>query len=150
MSSIAGVVYGGCCALGTRIGATVRGSAVADRRRPRIYLSRPPVDNSCNISVASPLADLFPAYRKWQLRQDPVCDAYRATPKCSTWPSSWCGHPNSLPGFRRQIFDEPGIAERISTNERGDDARVINGVHVRWLPPTGIGADRTWHRALRR
>ncbi len=30
------------------------------------------------------LVELFPAYRKWYLRQDPVCDAYRAAPECTS------------------------------------------------------------------
>ena len=57
-------------------------------------------------------------YRKWYLQQDPVCDAYRATPKCSDVAVQRVRQSLSSPGFRRQIFDEPGIVERISSSAR--------------------------------
>jgi DNA-binding CsgD family transcriptional regulator len=74
------------------------------------------------------LVDLFPAYRKWYLRLDPVCDAYRAAPQHSDVVLQRVRPADiASPGFRRRIFDEPGIVERVSVIQRGADAwRVMN------------------------
>jgi DNA-binding CsgD family transcriptional regulator len=133
-SSTTGVVYERLLrALGTEeFGATVREavlSLTAGARRIYLFEATSRHDNSLQYFCGEPgLADLFPAYRKLYLRQDPVCDAYRATPKCSDVAIQRV-RPSHItsPGFRRQIFDEPGIIERISIIQRGDDAwRVMN------------------------
>jgi len=79
------------------------------------------------------LPALFPAYCRWYLRQDPVCDAYGAAPHCSDVALQRVRPMHiASPGFRRRIFDEPGIVERISVIQRGADGwRVMNvGRHV--------------------
>jgi DNA-binding CsgD family transcriptional regulator len=74
------------------------------------------------------LAALFPAYCRWYLRQDPVCDAYGAAPQCSDVALQRVRPAHiASPGFRRRIFDEPGIVERISVIQRGADGwRVMS------------------------
>jgi DNA-binding CsgD family transcriptional regulator len=74
------------------------------------------------------LVELFPAYRKWYLRLDPVGDAYRAAPECSNVVLQRI-HPSDItsPTFRRRFFEDGGIVERISIIQRGADAwRAIN------------------------
>ena len=74
------------------------------------------------------LVELFPAYRKWYQRLDPVCDAYRATPACSDVAVQRV-RPSDIVsmGFRRRFFDDGGIVERISVIQRGANAwRGIN------------------------
>jgi DNA-binding CsgD family transcriptional regulator len=72
--------------------------------------------------------DLFPTYRKSYLRLDPVTEAYRATPHLNNVvvqrvrPS----HIDSQ-AFRRRVFEDAGIVERISVIQRGADSwRVIS------------------------
>jgi DNA-binding NarL/FixJ family response regulator len=74
------------------------------------------------------LAELFPAYRKWYLRQDPVWEAYRLAADCSDIVVQRL-QPLDIAslGFRRRIFENAGIVERISVIQRGEDAwRVLN------------------------
>jgi len=74
------------------------------------------------------LVDVFPAYLKWYLRLDPVFDAYRAAPQVSNIALQRV-RPQHIASaeFRRRVFDEPGIVERVSIIQRGADAwRVMN------------------------
>lgn len=74
------------------------------------------------------LTELFPAYCRWYRRQDPVMDAYGAAPRCSDVVLQRVrpGHIVS-PGFRRRIFEDAGIVERVSVIQRGQDGwRVMN------------------------
>ena len=120
-------------AVGTaEFGATVRDSVLsltAGARRIYLFEATCCADTSLQYFFGEPgLAGVFPAYCKWYLPQDPVFDAYWAAPKCNdvaiqrVRPS----HINS-PTFRRQIFEEPGIVERVSIIQRGTDTwRVMN------------------------
>ena len=71
---------------------------------------------------------LFPVYRKWYLRQDPVSEAYRAAPSCTDMALQRVRPIHiSSPSFRRRVFDDGGIVERISVIQRGDDSwRVMS------------------------
>jgi DNA-binding CsgD family transcriptional regulator len=120
-------------AIGTEeFGATVRDSVMtltAGARRIYLFEATGREESSLHYFCGEPgLVDLFPAYRKWYLRLDPVCDAYRAAPQCSDVALQRV-RPTDIdsPGFRRRIFDEPGIVERVSVIQRGADAwRVMN------------------------
>lgn len=133
-SASTGTVYEkllGC--LGTReFGSTVRDSVLAmtaGARRIYLFEANGPEDTSLQYFSGEPgLEELFPAYRKWYLRLDPVFDAYRATPKVSDVAVQRV-RPTHIasPGFRRRIFDEAGIVERLSIIQRGADSwRVMN------------------------
>jgi DNA-binding CsgD family transcriptional regulator len=74
------------------------------------------------------LVDLFPAYRKSYLRLDPVSEAYRAAPHVDNVVMQRVrpSHIDSA-GFRRQVFEDAGIVERISVIQRGADSwRVMS------------------------
>lgn len=119
--------------LGTdRFGADVRDAVqahTAGARRIYLFEATDREHSSLQYFSGEPgLSALFPAYCRWYLRQDPVCDAYSAAPRCSDVALQRVrpGHITS-PGFRRRIFDEAGIIERISVIQRGADAwRVMN------------------------
>lgn len=120
-------------AIGTaQFGATVRDSVMtltAGARRIYLFEATGREESSLQYFFGEPgLVDLFPAYRKWYLRLDPVCDAYRAAPHCSDIALQRVRPADiASPGFRRRIFDEPGIIERVSVIQRGADAwRVMN------------------------
>ena len=68
------------------------------------------------------LAQIFPAYRKWYLPRDPVCEAYEAAPRCSDVVLQKV-RPAAIAstGFRRRVFDDAGIIERVSVIQRGAD-----------------------------
>jgi DNA-binding CsgD family transcriptional regulator len=120
-------------AMGTEeFGPTVRDSVMsvtAGARRIYLFEATGPEETSLQYFHAEPgLVELFPAYRKWYLRLDPVGDAYRAAPECSNVVLQRI-YPSDIvsPGFRRRFFDEGGIVERISIIQRGADAwRAIN------------------------
>ncbi|MEP7243480.1 MAG: helix-turn-helix transcriptional regulator [Gammaproteobacteria bacterium] len=120
-------------AIGTdQFGPTVRDSVMSvTAGARRIYLfEATDRHNSClQYFHGEPgLVELFPAYTRWYLRLDPVCDAYRAAPGRSDVAVLRIG-PSDIdsPGFRRRFFDDAGIVERISVIQRGVDAwRVIN------------------------
>lgn len=120
-------------AVGTEaFGSTVRESVMsltAGARRIYLFEATGREDTSLQYFFGEPgLVDLFPAYRKWYLRLDPVCDAYRATPACSDVVLQRV-RPSDIesPSFRRRIFDDAGIIERVSVIQRGSDAwRAIN------------------------
>lgn len=119
--------------LGTEeFGPTVRDSVLAvTRGARRIYLfeATGPVDSSLQYYSGEPgLEDLFPAYLKSYRRLDPVCDAYRATPMVSNVALQRVRPLHiASPGFRRRIFDDAGIVERVSVIQRGPESwRVIN------------------------
>lgn len=113
-------------------GTTVRDSIMsltAGARRIYLFEATSREDSSLQYFFGEPgLVELFPAYRKWYLPLDPVCDAYRAAPAC-TDVAMLRIRPNDIdsPGFRRRIFDTAGIIERVSVIQRGAHAwRVIN------------------------
>lgn len=120
-------------AIGTEaFGPTVRDSVMSVAtgvRRIYLFEATGPEDTSLQYFHGEPgLVELFPAYRKWYLRLDPVGDAYRAAPECSNVVMQRV-HPSDIvsPGFRRRFFDDAGIVERISIIQRGADAwRAIN------------------------
>lgn len=74
------------------------------------------------------VAQLFPAYRKWYLRVDPVLDVLTEAPECGDVAMLRVQPPDIAPaGFRKRFFDDGGIVERISVIQRGVDGwRVIN------------------------
>lgn len=74
------------------------------------------------------VAQLFPAYRKWYLRVDPVLDALAEAPECGDVAMLRVRPADIAPaGFRRRFFDSGGIVERVSVIQRGVDSwRVIN------------------------
>jgi len=120
-------------AIGTEdFGTQVRDSVMsltAGARRIYLFEATSREDSSLQYFFGEPgLVELFPAYRKWYLPLDPVCDAYRAAPTC-TDVAMLRIRPCDIdsPGFRRRIFDTPGIIERVSVIQRGADAwRVMN------------------------
>jgi DNA-binding CsgD family transcriptional regulator len=120
-------------AIGTRdFGPTVRNSVLqltSGVRRIYLFEATDRVNSSLQYYSGEPgLEHLFPAYRKWYLRMDPVCDAYRAAPRQGDVAIQRV-RPSHIAsaGFRRRIFDEPGIVERISVIQRGEDAwRVMS------------------------
>lgn len=125
-------------ALGTdQFGAGVRDavqSLTAGARRIYLFEATDREHSSLQYFSGEPgLQALFPAYCRWYLRQDPVCDAYGAAPRCSDVALQRVRPAHiASPGFRRRIFDEAGIVERISVIQRGADGwRVMNvGRHV--------------------
>ncbi len=104
-------------------------SVTAGARRIYLFEATGRVDTTLQYFFGEPgLADLFPAYLKSYLRLDPVCEAYRAAP-------AWTDvalqrvRPTDIvsPGFRRRIFDDAGIIERVSVIQRGPDSwRAMN------------------------
>ncbi len=68
------------------------------------------------------LADLFPTYRRRYLQQDPVWDACHAAPRCGDVALQTVRTADLPRGdFRRRVFDDAGIVERISVIQRGPD-----------------------------
>ena len=120
-------------AIGTAgFGTTVRDSVMsltAGARRIYLFEATSREDSNLQYFFGEPgLVELFPAYRKWYLPLDPVCDAYRAAPAC-TDVAMLRIRPCDIdsPSFRRRIFDTPGIIERVSVIQRGADSwRVMN------------------------
>jgi DNA-binding CsgD family transcriptional regulator len=120
-------------AIGTAgFGTVVRDSVMsltAGARRIYLFEATGREDSSLQYFFGEPgLVDLFPAYRRWFLRQDPVCDAYQAAPACCDVALQRIRPPAiASPDFRRRIFDDAGIIERISVIQRGGDSwRVMN------------------------
>lgn len=119
--------------LGTEeFGSTVRDSVlglIAGARRIYLFEATSRIDTSLQYFFGEPgLTELFPAYCKWYLRQDPVFEAYQAAPRQNDVAVQRVRPAHiSSPGFRRQIFEEPGIVERVSVIQRGPDSwRVMN------------------------
>lgn len=120
-------------AIGTDgFGATVRDSVLSQTsgaRRIYLFEAKGREDTSLQYYFGEPgLIDLFPAYRKWYLPQDPVFDAYGATPRCSDVAIQRV-RPEDIPspGFRRRVFEDAGIVERLSIIQRGADTwRVMS------------------------
>ena len=113
-------------------GSTVRDSVLSitsGARRIYLFEAKDRLDTSLRYFFGEPgLAELFPAYLKSYLRLDPVCDAYRAAPARSDVVLQRVRPADiASPGFRRRIFDDAGIVERVSVIQRGPDSwRVIN------------------------
>ena len=120
-------------ALGTAdFGATVRDcvlSLTGQARRIYLFEATGPANTTLQYFSGEPgLEELFPAYRRFYLRLDPLFDAYRAAPKVSDVTIQRVRPGNIVsPEFRRRVFEEAGIVERISIIQRGTDAwRGIN------------------------
>jgi len=119
--------------LGTEeFGSTVR-DAVVSLAGPaqRIYLFEATgrEQTSLQYYFGEPgLVDLFPTYLKWYLRMDPVSEAYRAAPHVSDVALQRVRPAHiASSGFRRHIFEDPGIVERVSVIQRGPASwRVMN------------------------
>jgi len=116
----------------SEFGATVRDSVLsvtAGARRIYLFEATDRVRNDLQYSFCEPgVAELFPTYRKWYLRQDPIGDALSAAPRYGDVALQRV-RPSDIapPVFRRRFFDDAGIVERISIIQRGADAwRVIN------------------------
>jgi len=120
-------------AIGTEeFGETVRDSVVSvtgGARRVYLFEATGRENSSLQYYSGEPgLVDLFPAYLKWYLRLDPVGEAYRAAPRIGDVALQRV-RPSHIrsPEFRRRIFDDAGIVERLSIIQRGPDAwRVMN------------------------
>ena len=71
----------------------------------------------------SKLVELFPAYKRWYMRQDPVGEAFSAAPESNNVALQKV-RPTDIAsqGFRRRFFDDAGIVERVSIVQRGSDA----------------------------
>jgi hypothetical protein len=113
-------------------GSTVRDSLMsltAGLHRVYLFEATDRVRNDLHYSFCEPgIADLFPAYRKWYLRLDPLGDALSAAPQHGDVALQRV-LPSDIapPAFRRRFFEDAGIVERISVIQRGPDAwRVIN------------------------
>ncbi len=113
-------------------GATVRDSVLAltaGARRVYLFESAGRDRPSLQYFHGEPgLSDIFPVYRRSFLRLDPITDAYRAAPRVSDVAVQRVrpGHIASS-DFRRRVFDDPGIVERLSIVQRGADVwRVIS------------------------
>ena len=104
-------------------------SVTAGARRVYLFEATDRVHNDLQYSFCEPaIAGLFPAYRKWYLRRDPVGDAFSAAPRHGDVALQRVLPSDIAPlAFRRRFFEDAGIVERISIIQRGDDAwRVIN------------------------
>jgi len=101
----------------------------AGARRIYLFEATDRMRNDLQYSFCEPaVAELFPAYRKWYLRQDPVGDAFSAAPQYGDVVLQRV-RPTDIgpPLFRQRFFDDAGIVERVSIIQRGDNAwRVIN------------------------
>jgi DNA-binding CsgD family transcriptional regulator len=71
----------------------------------------------------SRLVKLFPAYKRWYMRQDPITEAFSATRESNNVVLQKV-RPTDIEssGFRRRFFDDAGIVERVSIVQRGIDA----------------------------
>jgi DNA-binding CsgD family transcriptional regulator len=113
-------------------GSTVRDSVMsvtASARRIYLFEATGPAETTLQYFFGEPgLAEVFPTYLKSYLRLDPLCNAYRAAPACTDVAMQRV-RPGDIvsPGFRRRIFDEAGIIERVSVIQRGPDSwRAMN------------------------
>lgn len=98
-------------------------SQTAGARRIYLFEATGRLDTSLQYYFGEPgLIDLFPAYRKWYLPQDPVFEACGATPNSNDVAIQRV-RPGDIPslGFRRRIFEDAGIVERLSIIQRGAD-----------------------------
>ena len=71
----------------------------------------------------SKLVKLFPVYKRWYMRQDPISEAFSAAPESNNVALQKV-RPTDIAsrGFRRRFFDDAGIVERVSIVQRGIDA----------------------------
>ncbi|MET0293344.1 MAG: LuxR C-terminal-related transcriptional regulator [Steroidobacteraceae bacterium] len=120
-------------ALGTEeFGSTVRDSVIdvaGAARRIYLFEATGRAENTLQYYSGEPgLAELFPAYLKMYLRQDPVVEGFRIAPRAGDVVVQRV-RPTDIasPEFRRRIFEDAGIVERISIIQRGPSSwRVIN------------------------
>jgi len=92
-------------------------------RRLYLFEAASPAHSDLHYSFCEPgVREQFPVYSALYLPIDPVGDAYRAAPRGSDAVLQRI-RPGDIvsAGFRRRFFDEPGIAERISVVQRGND-----------------------------
>lgn len=107
-----------------RFGPTVRDSVVSligGVRRIYLFEATGIRDTSLQYYHGEPgITELFPAYLKSYLRLDPVSEAYRAAPNFADMALQRV-RPSHIAssGFRRRVFDDGGIVERISIIQRG-------------------------------
>jgi DNA-binding CsgD family transcriptional regulator len=120
-------------ALGTpRFGPAVRDAVMAAAPAVRrIYLFEAASRDHSDVRYffgERGLADLFPAYRRWYLRRDPVWEACHAAPRCGDVALQTVRAADLPRGdFRRRVFDDAGIVERISVIQRGPEGwRGVN------------------------
>jgi DNA-binding CsgD family transcriptional regulator len=114
-------------AIGTdAFGAAVRDSVFSlTAGAQRIYLFEA-VDRETSslhyFFCESKLVKLFPAYKRWYMRQDPISEAFSATRE-SNHVVLQKVRPTDIEsrGFRRRFFDDAGIVERVSVVQRGVD-----------------------------
>jgi DNA-binding CsgD family transcriptional regulator len=108
-------------------GATVRSSVLsltAGARRIYLFEATAPDNTSLHYFAGEPgLVRLFPAYRRWYSRHDPLGEAFCAAPDCNDVALQRL-RPAEIPSreFRRRFFDDSGIVERVSIIHRGADA----------------------------
>ena len=71
----------------------------------------------------SKLVKLFPVYKRWYMRQDPISEAFSAAPESNDVALQKV-RPTDIAsrGFRRRFFEDAGIVERVSIVQRGSDA----------------------------
>ncbi len=132
-TSMGGVYERLLSTIGTEeFGSTARDSVMsvtAGARRISLFEATGRVETTLQYFFGEPgLAELFPAYLKSYLRLDPVCDAYRAAPACADVALQRV-RPTDIvsPGFRRRVFEDAGIIERVSVIQRGSDSwRAMN------------------------
>jgi DNA-binding CsgD family transcriptional regulator len=115
-------------ALGTdAFGAAVRDSIFSlTAGAQRIYLFEAADRETSSLHYffcESKLVKLFPAYKRWYMRQDPIGEAFSATRESSDVVLQKV-RPTDIEsrGFRRRFFDDAGIVERVSIVQRGIDA----------------------------
>lgn len=114
-------------AIGTQgFGAKVREAVLAlagGIRRLYLFEAAGRAQSDLHYSYCEPgVREQFPVYSELYLPIDPVSDAYRAAPRDSDAVLQRI-RPGDIAsaGFRRRFFDEPGIAERVSVVQRGND-----------------------------
>ena len=88
----------------------------------------------------SKLVELFPAYQRWYLRQDPIGDAFSATPASNDVALQKVRPADIASGsFRRRFFEDAGIVERISIVQR--TAAGWRGINVARHASNGYCSD---------
>lgn len=133
-------------AIGTEdFGATVRETLIAKTAGlQRIYLFEATgrEHNMLQYCFCEPdLIDILPTYSKCYMPIDPLGDAFRAAPRINDVAMQRISPSDiSSPAFRRSIFDDAGIVERVSIIQRGAD--TWRGINVSRHVSQGCFTDR--------
>ena len=93
-------------------------------RRLYLFEATSKVENQLQYYFCEPyVVDLFPAYKKWYLPEDPISEAYQAAPACSDMVLQRI-RPGDIncSQFRQHFFDAGGIVERISIVQKAEHA----------------------------